>query len=90
MKAISLRLSESLIGALNIEAKGRGISRSDVVRERLESCGNLAVPRTAPTFRDLAADLIGSVRGDGLPADLSSRKKQYLKAWGYGTKRDRR
>lgn len=32
------------------------------------------------------ADLIGSVKG--LPADLSARKKRYLKA-GYGKKRPR-
>ena len=36
---------------------------------------------------DAIADLIGSV--DGLPADLSTRKKQYLQAAGYGRKRSR-
>jgi hypothetical protein len=33
------------------------------------------------------ADLVGSV--DGLPADLSKRKKAYLKTKGYGRKRAR-
>jgi hypothetical protein len=33
------------------------------------------------------ADLVGSV--DGLPADLSARKKAYLKTTGYGQKRGR-
>jgi hypothetical protein len=33
------------------------------------------------------ADLIGSV--DGLPADLTARKKDYLRATGYGQKRSR-
>jgi hypothetical protein len=36
---------------------------------------------------DAIADLIGSVAG--LPADLSARKKHYLKATGYGQKRVR-
>jgi hypothetical protein len=36
---------------------------------------------------DAIADLIGSV--DGLPADLSARKKRYLEATGYGQKRPR-
>jgi hypothetical protein len=33
------------------------------------------------------ADLIGSV--GGLPADLSARKKRYLRLTGYGRKRHR-
>jgi hypothetical protein len=39
------------------------------------------------TPADAIADLVGSV--DGLPADLSERKKRYLKATGYGRKRAR-
>jgi hypothetical protein len=37
-----------------------------------------------PTLAAIA-DLIGSV--NGLPSDLSARKKHYLKAMGYGQKR---
>jgi hypothetical protein len=33
------------------------------------------------------ADLVGSV--DGLPADLSGRRKAYLRTTGYGRKRPR-
>jgi len=90
MKATTFRLPENLLGAIDAEARERRVSRSDVVRERLESYGASAPPRAMPMFRDLAADLIGSVSGGGLPSDLSLRKKHYLKAWGYGTKRDRR
>jgi hypothetical protein len=36
---------------------------------------------------DTIADLIGSV--EGLPSDLSARKKRYLKSTGYGKKRTR-
>jgi hypothetical protein len=36
---------------------------------------------------DVIADLIGSVVDDDLPADLSERKKKYLRTTGYGQKR---
>jgi len=43
-------------------------------------------PGYVPTFADIA-HLVGSV--DGLPSDLSTRKKYYLKLYGYGRKRSR-
>jgi Protein of unknown function (DUF3018) len=43
-------------------------------------------PGHVPTFADIA-HLVGSV--DGLPSDLSARKKYYLKLYGYGRKRAR-
>jgi hypothetical protein len=72
------------VADIEAESRGRKISKSDVVRERLE---------TAPRLRKRAAalhaiaDLIGSV--DGLPSDLTERKKAYLRASGYGQKRPR-
>jgi len=55
------------------------------VRERLtgrpKSRGNRS------TLLDAVTDLIDSV--DQLPADLSVRKKKYLKSTGYGRKRSR-
>ncbi|HKU46661.1 MAG TPA: hypothetical protein VJQ58_07240 [Burkholderiales bacterium] len=59
-------------------------SKSKVVRN-LERASAAAQPG-APAH-DIA-DLIGSVTG-GLPADLSARKKHYLRATGYGRKRPR-
>jgi hypothetical protein len=56
-----------------------------VVRERLSAPGRSKRRRSSAL--DAIADLIGSV--DGLPADLSARKKHYLKAAGYGRKRPR-
>jgi hypothetical protein len=82
MKTITVRLPEMIAADLEAESRDRMISVSDVVRERLQ--------RGKPA-RSLAtgalADLIGSV--DGLPADLSARKKQYLRALDYGRKRHR-
>jgi len=84
MKTLTVRLPEPLVADIEAESRGRKISKSDVVRERLERA-----PRQRSRSRSLAliADLIGSV--DGLPSDLSMRKKDYLRATGYGKKRPR-
>ena len=85
MKTLTVRLPEPLVADIEAESRGRKISKSDVVRERLQKTGES--PRRRPAALDAIADLIGSV--DGLPADLSARKKQYLRATGYGRKRSR-
>lgn len=84
MKAITVRLPEPLLADIEAESRGRSISKSDVIRERLERAGS---ERPQAERLDDIADLIGSV--DGLPADLSSRTKHYLQATGYGRKRRR-
>jgi hypothetical protein len=59
------------------------LRKVDVVRERLQRG---AGPKPNSSARlNLIADLIGSV--DGLPADMSRRKKKYLKTTAYGRKR---
>ena len=83
MKTLTVRLPELLVSAIELESRERRCSKSDVVRERLQSVGRSAKRR--PTALDSIADLIGSV--DGLRADLSARKKHYLKSRGYGQKR---
>jgi len=84
MKTLTVRLPEALVAAIEAESRSRGLSKSDVVRERLSAGG--AGERTDASL-DAIADLIGSV--DGLPGDLSTRKKQHLAATGYGRKRRR-
>jgi len=86
MKTLSVRLPEPLIAEIEAESLGRGCSKSDIVRERLQQV--LRSSRRQSTPLDAIADLIGSV--DGLPADLSARTKRYLKATGDGHKRARR
>jgi len=85
MKTLTVRLPEPLVAEIELEARGRKCSKSDIVRERLQRTARPARRRSTPL--DAIADLIGSV--DGLPADLSARKKRYLKATGYGQKRAR-
>ena len=84
VKSLTVRLPEDLIARLEAESRERQVSRSDVVRERLEG-----VPAGIRPTSMLAAveDLIGSV--DGLPADVSARRKHYLTATGYGRTRPR-
>jgi Arc/MetJ-type ribon-helix-helix transcriptional regulator len=85
MKTLTVRLPEDLVAQIDAESRERKVSRSDVVRERLRRGGGSR--RRRPAALDAIADLIGSV--DGLPEDLSARKKEYLKATGYGRKRRR-
>jgi Arc/MetJ-type ribon-helix-helix transcriptional regulator len=82
MKTFTVRLPEPLVAEIEAESRERKIAKSDVVRERLQ--GKQRQRRSRSALHAIA-DLIGSV--DGLPSDLSARKKQHLRATGYGQKR---
>ncbi len=84
MKTLTVRLPEALAMEIESEALGRGIPRSDVVRERLLSFESAT---RSPAALQGIADLIGAV--DGLPPELSGQRKQFLKGTGYGRKRTR-
>jgi Arc/MetJ-type ribon-helix-helix transcriptional regulator len=85
MRTLTVRLPEALVADIEEESRGRRVSKSDVIRERLKLPARS--PRSRSTPADSIADLVGSL--DGLPADLSARRKAYLKATGYGRKRTR-
>jgi len=85
MKTLTVRLPAELVAQIESESRRRKLSKSDIVRERLRRAEEKSDERSA-SF-DAIADLIGSV--DGLPSDLGSRTKHYLKATGYGRKRHR-
>lgn len=84
MKTLTVRLPDAIVAEINAESKERNVSKSDIVRERLQSGA-----RRKRDFSPLngIADLVGSV--DALPEDLSARRKDYLRATGYGRKRPR-
>jgi Arc/MetJ-type ribon-helix-helix transcriptional regulator len=84
MKTITVRLPDALAAQIETESRARKLSKSEVVRERLNLPG---ARRRRPASLVAISALIGSV--DGLPADLSARKKKYLKTAGYGQKRPR-
>ena len=85
MKTLTVRLPDALVSQIEAESRGRKVSKSDVVRERLS--GQARSRGRRPKSLDAIADLIGSV--DGLPEDLSRRRKEYLRRTGYGHKRSR-
>ena len=85
MKTLTVRLPEALVAQIEAESRDRNMSKSDVVRERLNFAAG--AKRPLPPSLEAIADLIGA--GEGLPSDLSSRRKYYLKATGYGRKRPR-
>lgn len=84
MKTLTVRLPEELVAGIEMESRQAGISKSDVIRRRLES----AAPPGMTLF-DLASDVIGSVNDETIPRDVSARKKRYLRKQGYGTHRHR-
>ncbi|HUF48885.1 MAG TPA: CopG family transcriptional regulator [Vicinamibacterales bacterium] len=84
MKTLTVRLPDALVARIDAESERRGLSRSDVVRERLEVS---AQEPDRPALLDAIDDLVGSV--DALPGDLSTRTKAYLKKTGYGGARRR-
>jgi len=81
MKTLTVRLPEPLAAEIEAESRARRVSKSDVVRERLERAPAGKTDDPLASIRDV----IGSV--DGLPRDLSSRKKEYLQAIIRGQKR---
>ena len=83
VKTLTVRLPAAIANDIEVESRERGISKSDVVRERLTRRG---AGRRANGLEAIA-DLVGAV--DALPADLSARRKDYLRTTGYGLKRPR-
>jgi hypothetical protein len=77
MKTLTVRIPERLFAQIDAESRRRKVSRSRIVRERLERDSS----RGHASVADIA-ELIGSV--DGLPRDLSSQKKRYLRTTRYG------
>ena len=86
---MTVRVPEALAdGRSRPKLRKRGLSKSEVVRERLERPRQDTASSKLPPHLERIADLIGSV-DDDVPRDLSSRKKHYLRLWGYGRKRHR-
>ena len=85
MKTLTIRLPEPLSAEIEAESRSRRVSKSDVVRERLELAPRHRQDRAGALHA--IADLVGSV--DGLPADLSAQKKEALRTKGCGKRRTR-
>ena len=81
MKTVTLtvRVPQRIAADIARESRERKVSKSDVIRERIEGD---QTKRARSSALDDIADLIGSV--DGLPPDLSARTKYYLRKTGFG------
>ena len=79
IKILTVRLPDPLMSEIEAESRRRKCAKSGIVRERLQ---HARIAGRDSAAIDAISDLIGSV--DGLPADLSARKKRYLKATRYG------
>ena len=71
MSTVSLKMPEELLARLAAAARRRGVSRSAVVRDALESYLNPTAEGDGAAA-DLASDLVGSLEG---PTDLSYNRK---------------
>ena len=80
MKTLTIRVPDELAAEIEAESQSRRISKSDVVRERLQRAPAQVEVDPLASIRDL----IGSVKGG--PPDLSARKKHYLREWGFDRK----
>ena len=87
-RTITVRLPKALADEIENESRKRGLSKSAVVRQRLERAREGDRKVKLPPHLEQIADLIGSV-DDDLPADLSARTKHYLRVYGFGRKRAR-
>jgi hypothetical protein len=85
MQTLILRIPDDLARELDAEAKRTHLTKSEIARRRLIAAG-LQGHQSGDGF-DLIADLIGTVEGG--PADMSVRKKDYLKTKDYGKSRHR-
>ena len=74
MKTLTIRLPETLANSIETEAEDRGLSRSDVVRERLQQ-QPLVQPKDDGLIEVLAQAWSRPAR-TGLPRFHSERKKK--------------
>ena len=78
MKILSLKLPDDLAQELSAQARSRGTTKSEVLREALVDFLAKAPRPEKGSFLDLAGDLVGRLEG---PGDLSYNKK-YLDKYG--------
>ena len=78
MKAITIKLAESLDQALASAARRGGRTKSACIRDTLHAAVQPGRRRRSETFFDLAGHLAGCVKGSG---DLSDKKRR-LKDFG--------
>jgi Arc/MetJ-type ribon-helix-helix transcriptional regulator len=69
MKTLTVKVPEQLLADIETAAKGRKVSRSEIIRERLE----FGAGRTSGSLWNRMEDLL--IDDDSLPRDLSSNNR---------------
>ena len=72
MTTISLKLPEMLLRDLEAEARNRGVTKSTLIREAIETRLRRSRARNRVTCLELMGDLVGSQPG---PADASTNPR---------------
>jgi hypothetical protein len=78
VKTVSLKLPRALDAKLTAAAKRRRTTKSEVVRQALDSFLNGQKPRKKGSFLEVAGDIIGCIEG---PGDLSTNP-EYMRDFG--------
>ena len=79
MRTMSLKLPDALLARLEREAKAKRVTKSQFVRESLETTFRDRPRSGAASCLDLSADLAGTL--EGLPEDLAENPK-YMEGFG--------
>lgn len=79
MRTVTVKLHDRLWAEIEAAARARRVSRSEILRERLERAGP-----PAGSVWDRMSDLV--IEDDAAPADLASNKARLR---GYGRRRSR-
>ena len=76
MKTLTLKLPEILEARLEVLAREKGLSKSEIVRRALIEYLSHDDAGDSGSFLDLSRDLVGSIEG---PSDLSTNKRHFEK-----------
>jgi metal-responsive CopG/Arc/MetJ family transcriptional regulator len=79
MKTIAVKVPEDLLARLDAVGKRRSMNRSSLVRKALQRFLEGDAHNRAPTFTEVAGDLIGAVKNG--PRDLSYAPR-HMKGYG--------
>jgi hypothetical protein len=78
MVTITMKLPESLAARLELEARRRNTTKSELMRQCLELALSSSPSRESPSFHEMAQDKCGVMRG---PRDLATHEK-HLEGFG--------
>ena len=87
MTTISLKLPGPLLREVETEARRRGLSKSELIRNSLEATLRRKRARKSVTCLDLMGNLVGSFHG---PRDLSTNRRYLTEAIGPNARHNRK